>query len=76
LNILALTKHKNQVCYYRDNNNEVESQTFDESFLKGLNYIRGILPENIRNTTLCYSGEMEQMIDRNMLVNFKNIFRE
>jgi len=52
------------------------SQTFDKSFLKGLNYIRGILPEKIRNTTVCYSGEMEQMIDGTKLANYKNVFRE
>jgi hypothetical protein len=52
------------------------SKTFDKSFLKGLNYFRGILPEKVRNTTVCYSGEMEQMIDGTKLVNFKNIFRE
>jgi uncharacterized protein len=78
--------------YRDSNNNEVDlildytshmdaieiksSQTFDKSFLKGLNYIRGILPEKIRNTTVCYSGEIEQMIDGNKLVNFKNVFRE
>jgi hypothetical protein len=78
--------------YRDSNNNEVDlildytshmdaieiksSQTFDKSFLKGLNYIRGILPEKIRNTTVCYSGEIEQMIDGNKLANFKNVFRE
>lgn len=78
--------------YRDSNNNEVDlildytthldaveiksSQTFDKSFLKGLNYIRGILPEKIRNTTVCYSGEIEQMFDGTKLVNFKNIFRE
>ncbi|MDP2890493.1 MAG: ATP-binding protein [Bacteroidota bacterium] len=78
--------------YRDSNNNEVDlildytthldaleiksSQTFDKSFLKGLNYLRGILPEKIRNTKVCYSGEMEQMIDGTKLVNFKNIFRE
>ncbi len=78
--------------YRDSNNNEVDlildytthldaveiksSQTFDKSFLKGLNYIRGILPDKIRNTTVCYSGEMEQMIDRTKLVNFKNVFRD
>lgn len=78
--------------YRDSNNNEVDlildytthldaveiksSQTFDKSFLKGLNYIRGVLPEKIRNTTVCYSGEIEQEIDGTKLVNFKNVFRE
>lgn len=52
------------------------SKTFDKSFLKGLNFIRGILHEKIRNTTVCYSGKIEQMIDGTKLINFKNIFRE
>lgn len=78
--------------YRDSNNNEVDlildytthfdaveiksSQTFDKSFLKGLNYFRGILPQKVRNTTVCYSGDIEQMVDGSKLVNFKNIFRE
>jgi len=77
--------------YRDSNNNEVDliidysthldaieiksSQTFDKSFLKGLNYIRELLPQKIRNTTLCYSGEMEQTIGESKLVNYKNIVR-
>jgi hypothetical protein len=77
--------------YRDSNNNEVDlildytnhldaieiksSQTFDKTFLKGLNYIRELLPEKIRNTTLCYSGEMEQTIGVSKLVNYKNIAR-
>jgi len=77
--------------YRDSNNNEVDliidysthidaieiksSQTFDKSFLKGLNYIRELLPQKIRNTTLCYSGEMEQIIGDSKLVNYKNIAR-
>jgi len=49
------------------------SQTFDKSFFKGLNYIRELFPEKIRNTILCYSGEMEQAIGDKKLVNYKNI---
>lgn len=51
------------------------SQTFNKSFLKGLNYIRELFPQKIRNTTLCYSGETEQTIGENKLVNYKNIGR-
>lgn len=77
--------------YRDSNNNEVDlildysthldaieiksSQTFDKSFLKGLNYIRELLPQKIRNTTLCYSGEIEQVIGDNKLVNYKNIVK-
>lgn len=49
------------------------SQTFDKSFFKGLNHIRGILPGKIRNTMVCYAGETEQNAGINQLVNFKNI---
>ena len=56
---------------------EIKSaQTFDKSFLKGLNTFRGILPEKVRNTTVCYTGEIEQVISGSKLVNYKNIFRD
>lgn len=77
--------------YRDSNNNEVDlildytthldaveiksSQTFDKSFLKGLNYIRELLPQKIRNTTVCYSGEMEQTVGDSKLVNYKNMAR-
>lgn len=51
------------------------SQTFDNSFLKGLKYIRELLPQKIRNTTVCYSGEIEQTVGDSKLVNYKNIAR-
>lgn len=75
--------------YRDSNNNEIDlmvdysthldaieiksSQTFDKSFLKGLNYIRELLPQKIRSTKLCYSGEAEQTIGDSKLVNYKNI---
>jgi hypothetical protein len=51
------------------------SATFDKGFLKGLNHIRQVLPQKIRNTTVCYSGETEQTIGESKLVNYKNIAR-
>lgn len=75
--------------YRDSNNNEVDlildysthldaieiksSATFDKGFLKGLNHIRQVLPQKIRNTTICYSGETEQTIGESKLVNYKNI---
>ncbi|HEY3370351.1 MAG TPA: ATP-binding protein [Prolixibacteraceae bacterium] len=75
--------------YRDSNNNEVDlivdhfthldaieiksSQTFDKSFTKGLNHIREVLPQKIRNTTVCYSGEIEQTVGLSKLVNYKNI---
>lgn len=49
------------------------SETFDQSFQKGLNYIRQIMPDKIRNTTICYSGQIELQSGENRLVNFKNL---
>ncbi|MCF6333853.1 MAG: ATP-binding protein, partial [Draconibacterium sp.] len=70
--------------YRDSNNNEVDlildysthldaieiksSQTFDKSFLTELNYIRKVLPQKIRNTTVCYSGEMVQITNNSKLV--------
>ena len=75
--------------YRESNNNEVDlildysthldaieiksSKTFDNSFFKGLNHIRAILPLKVRSTTVCYSGDMEQTNGNNRLINFKNI---
>lgn len=51
------------------------SQTFDKYFLKGLNHIREVFPQKIRNTKVCYAGEMEQKVGENILVNYKNLAR-
>lgn len=75
--------------YRDSNNNEVDlildyfthldaieiksSQTFDKSFIKGLNYIREVLPQKIRNTIVCYAGEIEQTVGQSKLINYKNI---
>ncbi|MCK9411989.1 MAG: ATP-binding protein [Prolixibacteraceae bacterium] len=77
--------------YRDSNNNEVDllldfsthidaieiksSKTFDTGFLKGLKHIRQVLPEKIKNTTVCYTGDMEQTIGESKLVNYKNIAR-
>jgi len=75
--------------YRDSNNNEVDliidflthldaieiksSKTFDMSFLKGLNKIRNLFSTKIRNSIVCYTGELEQKIGECKLVNFKNI---
>lgn len=77
--------------YRESNNNEVDlildfsthldaieiksSKNFDPSFVKGLSHIRSVFPLKVRNTTVCYSGDMEQTIGNNKLVNYKNITR-
>jgi uncharacterized protein len=49
------------------------SETFDKSFLKGLNHIRKILPGKIRNTTICYAGQNESTINEHKLACFRNL---
>lgn len=49
------------------------SETFDKSFQKGLNYIRQLLPHKIKNTTICYAGQIETVVNENKLLNFRNL---
>lgn len=49
------------------------SETFSNNMLKGLKYIRRVLPENIRNTYLCYAGQQETDYQDHQLVHFRNI---
>lgn len=49
------------------------SVTFDPNFQKGLNYIRQLMPKNIRSTTICYAGQFESKFNENKLVNYKNL---
>jgi hypothetical protein len=52
------------------------SQTFDKSFLKGLNFIRSLFGQKVRNTAVCYTGETEQIINNSKLLNYKNLTRK
>ena len=53
---------------------EIKSaETFSNNLLKGLNYIRKILPEKTKRTILCYAGKQELEYSDHELVNFKNI---
>ena len=49
------------------------SETFNNNLLKGLKYIRRVLPEKTRNTYLCYAGQQEIDYQDHQLVNFRNI---
>lgn len=49
------------------------SHTFDISYLKRLNHIRRVFPEKIKNTTVCYAGDLEQEFGNSKLLNYKNI---
>ena len=51
------------------------SATFDKDFMKGLKYIRSVFGPRVKNTTICYAGDLEQKIGDDHLVNFMNIAR-
>jgi uncharacterized protein len=52
---------------------EIKSaETFHIEFLKTLNYLKKLLPEQITNTYLVYSGKYEYPINEHKLINFKN----
>jgi predicted AAA+ superfamily ATPase len=49
------------------------SETFNTSLLKGLDHIRKIFQEKIRNSYLCYAGQQEIPYKDHQIVHFKNI---
>ena len=51
------------------------SSTFDKDFMKGLKYIRSVFGSRVKNTTICYAGDLEQKIGDDHLVNFMNVTR-
>lgn len=71
--------NQNEVDLLLDNGISIDaieiksSETFDKTFQKGLNYIRQLLPEKIKNTTICYAGQIESVVNENKLVNYKNL---
>lgn len=71
--------NQNEVDLLLDNGISIDaieiksSETFDKTFQKGLNYIKNILPEKIKNTLICYAGQTESVVNENKLVNYKNL---
>jgi uncharacterized protein len=71
--------NQNEVDLLLDNGISIDaieiksSETFDKTFQKGLNYIRQLLPEKIKNTIICYAGQTESVVNENKLVNYKNL---
>ncbi len=79
----------NQFFYRDSNQNEVDlildnaikidaveiksSKTINKNLLKGISYIRKILPKKVGRTILCYAGEPEMEFLDHRLVNFRNI---
>jgi len=49
------------------------SETFNNNLLKGLKYIRKILPDKTRKTYLCYAGLQEMQFQEHQLANFRNV---
>ena len=50
------------------------STTFHSGFLKGLEYLKKLLPERIIQSSLVYAGEDMASIKENKITNFRNIF--
>ena len=71
--------NQNEVDLLLDNGISIDaieiksSETYDKSFQKGLKYIRQLLPEKIKNTTICYAGQLESVLNEIKLVNYKNL---
>lgn len=53
---------------------EIKSaMTFHPDFLKGLNYLRNLIPERIQESLLIYSGENDFTVLNHKIVNFQRI---
>ena len=49
------------------------SMTFHPNFIKGLNYLRNLIPDRIKKSILIYSGEEDFKVLTNKIVNFRRI---
>lgn len=73
--------HQNEIdVIFKTGNNLIPieikaSQTFHDSFLKGLRYFKHITPERVSRGYLVYFGEKEFSIDNFHVINFKNVHR-
>ncbi|MBN2262249.1 MAG: ATP-binding protein [Prolixibacteraceae bacterium] len=53
---------------------EIKSaMTFHPEFLKGLNYLRNLIPDRIQESTLIYSGDDDFTVQNHKIVNFNRI---
>ncbi len=52
------------------------SETFHPTFLKGLNYISSIIPDQIKTRNLVYSGSDEHTLQETQIVNFCHVKNE
>jgi predicted AAA+ superfamily ATPase len=59
---------------YQLNLFEIKSaQTFTSHFLKGLDYLRKLIPDRISKSNLVYAGEQEMTINGHNIRNYKNL---
>ncbi len=49
------------------------SMTFHPDFLKGLNYLKNLIPDRIKESHLIYSGEDDFTVQNHKVVNFQRI---
>jgi uncharacterized protein len=59
---------------YQLNLYEIKSgQTFTSQFLKGLDYLRKLIPDRVANSNLVYAGGQEMTINGHKIINYKNL---
>lgn len=72
--------HANEVDIVQEHGHMVNlyeiksSMTFHSDFLKGLNYLKKLIPERINKSTLVYSGTENFTVQNHNVVNFTKIF--
>jgi len=65
-----------QEAGYQLNLFEIKSaETFTPHFLKGLDYLKKIVPDRVGISNLVYAGSDEMSIKEHRIVNYKNLFR-
>jgi hypothetical protein len=70
--------HQNEVDILARNGNQFDiyeikiSETFHADFLKGLSYLSFLIPNQIKNKYLVYTGSNEFELQKNRIINFCN----
>jgi len=65
-----------QEAGYQLNLFEIKSaETFTPHFLKGLDYLKKIVPDRVGKSNLVYAGSDKMTIKEHRIVNYKNLFR-
>ena len=71
--------HGNEVDVLQESGYQLElfeiksGQTFTSHFLKGLDYLRKLIPERITTSNLIYSGEGDKTINGHRIMNYRNM---